>query len=287
LINIFILIYNISLDECPSINSLLRTIPDDRVRVKIRDNSPHFFNKKYLDGLRRDIQEWSPVAILEYEWDGNNEPLSKTYNRFCESVLNFGNDCVMILDQDTCLEKNLFSVMREFYDHGCLNVPTVLSMHSGHIISPRRQKTAGLLNNTKEVYFLENQESKSGKFFLDDFFAIGSGLIIPQSLWAKGLRFDENVKFYGVDTEFCMDCSKMCGVINVLPLEFQHDISVEGDISFFESVTRIKLYSKYWEYQLHKRDGKNRVFSYFWVKLFLTAWVAKKAVRSWSEKFKK
>lgn len=75
-------------------------------------------------------------------------------------------------------------------------------------------------------------------------------MTISRSVWNSGVRFVEELSFYGVDTEFCIDYAKKYDVLNILHCNFIHDASGESIEDKTISKWRLTKYFEHWEYQL-------------------------------------
>jgi len=146
-----------------------------------------------------------------------NESLATAYN---QCIGNMTSDFYIILDDDTFVNDDLFIEINNQFIQG----------ESDKLMLPKVRVSNKLISPVKEP---KNIVFESGVFSSKDFRAIGSGLIIPQSIistWGGDI-FDSNLTLYGIDTVFCYEYTKRYKEIIVLDVEFNHDVAGLSSIS--------------------------------------------------------
>ena len=147
----------------------------------------------------------------------SNESLATVYN---QCIGNMISDFYIILDDDTFVNDELFIEINNKFIQG----------EADKLMLPKIRVSNKLISPVKEP---KNIVFKSGVFSSKDFRAIGSGLIIPQSIISSwdGDIFDSNLTLYGIDTVFCYEYTKRYKEIIVLDVEFNHDVAGLSSIS--------------------------------------------------------
>jgi GT2 family glycosyltransferase len=208
---------------------------------------------------------------FHYHFSGSNEKLSVLYNSTINKLFNENlAHSITILDQDSKLERNFFIELKK-YKGDKLVVPFVRSNISSKIISPRYQ----YFYNLKREVVVKQLGVNSGYVSTNDFFSVGSGLTFNKCLWGRGIRFEEQLGFYGVDTEFCFEYAQIEDVVYVLNTSIEHDISDETGSSSDISYWRFLKYTEYWAYRLSKYDSFPKILS----KLIFNYWVLKNRIK--------
>ncbi|KOO58200.1 hypothetical protein WH43_10495 [Rheinheimera sp. KL1] len=193
-----------------------------------------------------------PNLEINYFYAGNNEKLSVIYNTRMEHCFNRGSSYLTIFDQDSRIGLN-FKKIIESAPPEYLLVPKVYSDVSGKLISPRYQKYNYLINKCNIEYL--DKSISAGLFKSKFMFAVGSGMTITRQLWSTGLRFREELSFYGVDTEFCHDYSLENEFFHLLDIEVNHSASNESEENYVKFKWRLSKYFEHWRFQLVNHLG--------------------------------
>lgn len=256
---ILVIMYKIKISDCQTINSLLRCINSDDITLYVWDNSPEPFlsyNKNFH------IKYVNYFDNFEYFGNGKNHKLSEVYNRIGDKFLKSNSyDYLIILDHDSTLNENfLMNLKKEIidYDKPNLITPIAKNIETGLIISPKSFVSRDKWRPTS-LPLCKNYHTPGPKK-TDNFFAIGSGLTISNETWNDGLRFDENLNIYGVDSEFCIDYSKLYNSYLLSKNTILHDVSSPEKDNLTERVRRINNKLHYHKYMTIKHNHDFRVY---------------------------
>ncbi|WP_162624639.1 hypothetical protein [Aeromonas caviae] len=198
------------------------------------------------------------------------------YNKIIDSALADNCKLITILDQDSILPLD-FKDKIDSIENPELVVPTVYSSKSGLIISPRYQRYNYLTNSCMARPI--DIPKVEGSLASNEFFAVGSGMTISRILWESGVRFNESLSFYGVDTEFCNDYSKKFNSFNIIKCNFLHDASGENDEGFLKLKWRLSKYFEYWNFSLVEKLGWNVFLAKIYIMIFKIVLLAKSYVK--------
>jgi len=276
---IVVVVYKRRLADSPLIQAVRTSGQAANIYLHIWDNSPPEFlarNREEADSLRGEF------GTILYSGTGNNTPLSEVYNSaltayFARPSARYA----LIFDQDSCLETEFLEKIEmdviENMDHPVLIVPRVKSIKSGTVISPRRQRPYYLFR--RYVFSPDFADVLPGRYLASSLFAVGSGLVITKMLWNTGLRFDVNLNFYGVDTEFCTDyyCSHSEFVFSGATIF--HNISEEESEDVKVKQWRFAQHMRYWKYQLQKHSPYPKILTDLYVDFFHFAFRSKQRMR--------
>ncbi|MEZ9630679.1 hypothetical protein AB4304_14405 [Vibrio breoganii] len=264
-----IVLYNTSLYDSLAFQSLRRLVSkkQDVITVYVWDNSELAAHKSNEFVANQGLN-------IIYFHEAHNINLSKIYNTVLDMALP-SHEYITILDQDTVLDECFLGSIPK--DNKILVVPRVQSSLSGKMISPRWQHHNYFLNHC-EVR-LEIDEFSSGTQKADGFFSVGSGLTINNEIWNSGVRFNEDLSFYGVDAEFCKDYSGLYDTFLLLNSTLSHSPSNEELEDFNIYKWRIGKYAEYWAYQLSTYTQINSSISGVLVKIFTLSMILKKKIK--------
>ncbi|MGU5780182.1 hypothetical protein ACV1D2_13375 [Aeromonas caviae] len=266
-----IVVYNESVFESSTFKSLLTLLQErpHAAALYLWDNSPT---------PQHQVSEFDLIRTCEikYLYYGVNEKLSTVYNRVIELALVDNCEFISILDQDSVLPLD-FKDKIDAIENPKLVVPTVYSSSSGLIISPRYQKYNYLTNSC--IIRAVDISKVEGSLASNEFFAVGSGMTISRTLWDTGIRFNESLSFYGVDTEFCNDYAKKFNSFNIIKCNFQHDASGENDEDFAKLKWRLSRYFEHWNFSLVEKLGWNVLLAKIYIMIFKTVLLTKSYVK--------
>lgn len=239
----------------------------------IWDNSSESQHKINIDTKLANIN-------VNYFHTGKNESLSVVYNIIMEHCFDKGSSYLTIFDQDSQIALD-FKKSIEGAPSELLLIPKVFSDMSGKLISPRYQKYNYLLNKCSIDYL--DKSISAGLFESKFMFAVGSGMTISRQLWSSGLRFREELSFYGIDTEFCHDYSLKKEFFYLFDTEIHHSASNEARESYPKFKWRLSKYFEHWGYQLVNHLGMPSKIASTYVKaMYIIFRLKNKIKRFWS-----
>ncbi|RPA38333.1 glycosyltransferase [Shewanella frigidimarina] len=242
-----IVIFNESVFDTPTYKTLIKmlSVHPHAATLFVWDNSPI---TQHESGLKSEIND---LKIIYYHSE-RNENLSIVYNKVMKIAFDLKSDYITLLDQDSYISPD-FKQSVSHVNSDYLQVPRVCSDKTGKLISPRYQKYNYLLNKCSINYL--NSNIAPGIFKSKHMFAVGSGMTISKSLWLSGIRFQDRLSFYGVDTEFCVDYATKSDSFILLDSTIKHNASNEHDESYEKFKWRLIKYYEHWSYQLIKHVG--------------------------------
>jgi hypothetical protein len=217
-VTILVVIYNKYLEDIQSISSFMRVDDDfdafyDR-NVIVWDNST-------LD-IHRDRNKYFCIREgYNYLSEKKNCSLSYVYNKVLHSNV---FDYIVISDDDTRYDDIYLSQLHLFIKKRYLvAVPQVYSQ--GRLFSPAK---LGLIVG-KHISSVQSGVNHG-------LIAITSGVIIKKEIFeCHNVKFDENLSFYGIDTDFFINISNKSIPLYVLDSIISHDLSMESHSSASES----------------------------------------------------
>lgn len=166
---------------------------------------------------------------IKYYHEGVNAPLSAIYNK----VILSSTDCswVVLLDDDSCVTSSYINSLPVFFKSGIsLAIPKIEL--KGRLISPG--KIVGVRGRK-----LKSSDLKVGSFPSKSLTAMMSGTVVGMSAFIGGLRFDERLRFYGVDTRFFMDYATRYSEVFILDVSMSHDSALrDNSLSVSEQISR-------------------------------------------------
>lgn len=122
---------------------------------------------------------------IQYIWTGQNDGLSKPYNRMIQFAIDGKFDYLCLLDQDSQYDKDEIKNMIDYLEanHNMLCDTAIIAPRTYSATSKRVERA----ERVSEVTF-----------------AINSGSFLNiQIIKGSGLRYDENIFLDGVDLDFC------------------------------------------------------------------------------------
>jgi GT2 family glycosyltransferase len=252
-----IVIFNESVFDTPTYKTLIKmlSVHPHSATLYIWDNSP---SPQHKNGVMSVIEDFE----LKYYHSSSNENLSIVYNQVATLAFEGDSDYITLLDQDSYISPDFKQSIR---NANCeyLQVPKVCSDKTGKLISPRYQKYNYVLNKCSINYL--NSNISHGKFKSKHMFAVGSGMTISKSLWLTGIRFQDKLSFYGVDTEFCADYAARNDSFILLDSIITHNASNEHDEGYDKFKWRLTKYYEHWQYQLIYHVRLPKVLAYLYV----------------------
>ena len=159
-------------------------------------------------------------APFDYFHTPENRSLSSIYNQTADTYCTQG-DFLLILDQDSRLPCDYIAIFRSVR----LGAPAVRLFApqvyaNGRRVSPARFRFGWGRPGLTMIDGLLPARGHVG---------INSGLFLEPSLFhgPRSVRFDEQLRFYGTDTDFFMRFGDVDKVFSVLPVRLEHDLSFD------------------------------------------------------------
>lgn len=234
---LLIVLYNKDIYSSSSIQSFLNTIPS-QTELTIWDNSPRVLPVEQQEELALKIGKFN------YSHTPENIALSVIYNRFID--LNRDKDLLYLYDDDSEFNIDYFKKSQQAYlahhDIG-LFIPYVIACKK--IVSP------GYFKYYKGHHY---SDLVLGKYKANNMIAITSGMAIAIKR-IENLRFDENLKFYGIDTLFTLEYADYFEYIYILDYKLEHELSLYTNEPVEIKLQRIKKYKESSLYFLKKRGN--------------------------------
>lgn len=240
---ILIVLYKCSIEDSSTIKSILNCqselSSDDK--LLIWDNSPINQSQKDIDEL---ITKFN--SKIEYKNTPENISLSKIYNFAITQNQNF--DFIILFDQDSIFDYYFFSKFKlALQDDPELNLFLPLIESNGKIISP------GYFRSFKGSHW---KDRKFDKILSKNMMALSSGMIIKMTVFNIIGLFDENLLFYGIDTNFFLRFRKYFTCFYVLDVYFNHNIS---------DFNKEDLKTKIWRFNEFKKSSiyNSKLFPFY------------------------
>lgn len=206
-----IVVYGESPLENSSIETLMKNNFDkDRLRIIVWDNS-----------ITSEINSNNITdSNIIYKWTPENIGLSEIYNRVIKDYLDH-DEYLILLDQDSVLPIDFLEIAESAINENSdidLFLPGVKA--NGRIVSPLYYCLGW------GRYWKKMRHGRVRSGFVG---AINSGMIISSRYLYGKKVYDENLRFYGTDTQFMLDYSEARKHLCVLNTILQHDLSFFSD----------------------------------------------------------
>ena len=218
---IVIVLYRTKLEHSISYISLKYEISrqalSEQIQLIIWDNSPEF----------------NPVQC--YHHSGNNIGLTKIYNAMFDEYIERPDSFLMVSDQDTNYKGIDFGSLLGLL--GAQNNKEV------GVFVPKLYSNGKMVSPGKRFGFIGRRTNNvvSGLTASKNFLAINSGLILNYNCRkVLGKLFDENLQFYGSDTEFFVRYQNYFKYVYVLPYQFSHGLSDDEKVTYSQHSYRTK-----------------------------------------------
>jgi GT2 family glycosyltransferase len=229
MINILIVLYKKRFAESETLINITNISESGILKnskIIIWDNSPNAINEQEFDALKQE------VAAIDIIHTPENLSISKIYNRVIDNYLKKG-DYLILLDHDTNVTAEYFTeVIEKTSQHTppYLLLPQI--MVQDVIESPAYQY---ILFSKKWQY--KTPGSYSSKYVT----AINSGMVIAESFFAKGFRYDERLLFYGTDSYMMFNYSKLNTDFYLLNSKLIHDLNLQSNSSI---IAKAKIFKE-------------------------------------------
>lgn len=188
----------------------------------IWDNSPQGFGNASVLDL---------AGSVRYYHNGRNERLSVAYNTITSGAEAF--EYFIILDDDSEInDRYIYSLKAFFQSDVPVAVPQIFLKND--LISPGTVE--GIRG--KKIY---SRHLKSGERQSTKLVAMMSGTVIHKTVFSAGIKFDERLNFYGVDTRFFIDYARRYPKVFILDATLTHSSALRTPGEPYESrVGRLK-----------------------------------------------
>jgi hypothetical protein len=213
--------------------------------LSVWDNSAEGFGKEEIPDLK---------GIVNYYHNGQNEKLSIIYNRIVSE--SESSQYFVVLDDDSKITEEYIYSLYGFFSSGVpVGIPRIF--FNRDLISP------GMVQGVRGKQ-ISDEQLKIGSRDSKDLVAMMSGTIIHRRVFDNGLRFDERLSFYGIDTKFFIDYAKRYPKIFILDAVLTHSSALRERGQTYESrVARLKnlILSKLYVFD-HVRGFKLKILIY-------------------------
>jgi GT2 family glycosyltransferase len=222
---VVVVLYQCEIGKSETINSLIGCMHllHSKSKIIVWDNSPIPQNESNLSQVNGLFENF------HYHHTGENVSLAVVYNQVINDY-GSGVEYVNIWDQDSVFSADYFTSFAksliEFNDL-CVFVPKVFNGRN--------------LESPGHYYYFKGKKWRnmdfSGAVSSRHNVAIMSGILVKRDLF-NVIRFDERLRFYGIDTKFFLDLSKIVTKIFVMDYVLVHNLSMHNH----EEALKIKLF---------------------------------------------
>lgn len=202
-----IVVYGSDPIRTSSLQTLLANKFDrDRLSILVWDNSPH---------PNVDVEELQRFGVL-YHSTPENFGLSKIYNHVIAEYLLIGQH-LLLLDQDTVLPPNFLEIAESaIVQHSDIDLFLPMIKANSSWVSPLDY----CLGWGRYWPTPRNGRMRSARVC-----AINSGMVISARYLHGRKVYDEQLRFYGTDTQFMLDYAERRDELFVLDVQLAHDLS--------------------------------------------------------------
>ena len=230
-LSVICVVYNVMPEECStltSIESLDLSYSDINIHINVWDNSTVGFGPDSLSFMG---------LPFFYQHSSKNSSLAEAYNQIIKVDANA--DYYIILDDDSVITQEYFESVVIFIN-SCKQLALPKIFHSGKLISPG--KIQGVRGKKLFVDALQTGENK-----ISNFTAMMSGAVIKRSVFDFGIKFDEQLSLYGIDTKFFLDFQKKFDSFYLMDVSLEHDSALRNDdLSINNKLIRLENLFKSW-----------------------------------------
>lgn len=224
-LSVICVVYNVAPAKCStltSLESLDLSSCDIEIKVNIWDNS--------ADGFGPDSLIFMELPLF-YQHSGKNSSLAEAYNTVIKSDLSA--DYYLIVDDDSVITQAYFDALITFVNSGKeLALPKIFN--AGNLISPGKIKGIRGVELSPDTLQIGDNE-------ITNFTAMMSGTIISRRVFDFGIKFDERLSLYGIDTRFFLDFQKRFSGFYLMDVSMEHDSTLRNeDLPIEEKLFRLK-----------------------------------------------
>lgn len=224
-----LVLYNSTLEESKSFNTLLKAINSNREKLTlvVYNNSPLYWsydNKSFLG-----------LEIININ-DNSNSGVSKAYNTAYSHALKLEKEYILLLDQDTTLPVSFFESFlksESIYRKKNLGIYSPLIMNDSELLSPAN---FFLFTSKKIKKISEGLHKLRGKAI------INSGLIISTNLFQLVGGYNEKIKLDFSDFYFIKKVLKFEKNVVIFNSKCLHSLSSEEEVSCKSALNRFGYY---------------------------------------------
>lgn len=201
----------------------------------------------------KDIKEFNSKYCEEHKVsissNGRNEKLGTIYNKFIEI---YSSDYLCIFDDDSVITNSYVNSIDSAVkiDGVKVGIPKVMSQFNSLYSPAKLGVVRGKLLDDISSGFHSGITAITSGVFLDCAFVI-----------SNGLKFDEELNLYGIDTLFFINICKKNIPIFVFDVEMQHDLSIYNDEPKSIKAMRFDNLRKSNLYVARKRGGAHFAIS--------------------------
>lgn len=226
-IQVILVLYKQKIENSKSYISLKRICNGQELDLYIYDNSPSPSTYEIADKSVSNIK-------IEYVHDPSNPGVSKAYNQGALHALNNGKKWLLLLDQDSELDKNIFNEFITEQRKYCDTFLFVPLLKSGeHYISPcKYYLNKGFTTKKKRVGLLNNKFKS----------ILNSGIFIKVTTFFEIGGYDENVPLYFSDFIFFKKYTKIYDSFVVLDSTINHELSDMSNKTLSNSIRTFSLF---------------------------------------------
>lgn len=208
---ILVILYKENLSTSKTLHTIMSFYKDlKNYKLVIWDNSP-----EAIKNITEQLNE-KGINDFEYIHTSQNESLSKIYNKVIEKYKQ--EEVLHIFDQDTNLTLEFFEKTQD-----AIRKNTEINLFVPYVKIRNKIVSPGNFSGYKGTYWKNLQ---LGIVNSKNKLAIASGMSLRMKLFAENrIKFDEKLSFYGIDSKFMLDYSKVSKYFYVIDYQLDHDLS--------------------------------------------------------------
>lgn len=232
---ILVVLYNKTIETSATLQGLLgaaHLLNEHNCKVVIHDNSPLTLSETAIDLLQESFHQF------DYVHSESNEPLSVIYNRAITNSIAGNASYLIILDDDSKVDKHFFELAIQHSSTG-YNLMLPVIRHNGIIRSPMKYYIF------KSLIF---KNVPHGIISSKNLMAINSGMIISvKFINSFNFRYDEQLMNYGTDNYFMRFYSQHSSTVFMLDYVLDHSLSffdtnnIERKLKVFREIKKANL----------------------------------------------
>ncbi len=226
----------------------------DANEIFVWDNSPNIINSL------EDCKDFFETKNVYFFHTPENTSLAIVYNTvisICSSA-----DYIAIFDQDTMIkEENLDSTLnRAIENNKDINLfMPLIRTSSGAIYSPGKNILPGKNKKIKKISF--------GVCNCKNLVGITSGLVISTQYLKEQYKFNEELKLYGVDTDFFYHYTRKNKYLYLLNIDISHNLSFENE-NISEEENWLRFLERNTAYYKIYKTKREKIFVWLWIFIY-------------------